>query len=68
MSDHMSNHTTFSTAVKDMAANLERKWRNQFVFMQDQVMPADDDVQGGFGHHPCVIDPLINVFLYLNHK
>ncbi|KAH9978276.1 hypothetical protein BGW80DRAFT_1435824 [Lactifluus volemus] len=32
-------------AVKDMAANLERKWRNQFVFMQDQVMPADDDVQ-----------------------
>ncbi|KAH9991625.1 hypothetical protein BJV74DRAFT_412128 [Russula compacta] len=32
-------------AVKDMAANLERKWRTQFVFMQDQVMPADDDVQ-----------------------
>jgi hypothetical protein len=31
-----------------MAANLERKWRNQFVFMQDQVIPADDDVQGGF--------------------
>ncbi|KAI0299760.1 hypothetical protein B0F90DRAFT_1668591 [Multifurca ochricompacta] len=30
-------------AVKDMAANLERKWRNQFVFMQDQVMPTDDD-------------------------
>jgi protein phosphatase 1 regulatory subunit 10 len=32
-------------AVKDMAANLERKWRNQFVFMQDQVIPVDDDVQ-----------------------
>ncbi|KAI0253040.1 hypothetical protein BJV78DRAFT_1153194 [Lactifluus subvellereus] len=32
-------------AIKDMAANLERKWRSQFVFMQDQVMPADDDVQ-----------------------
>lgn len=32
-------------AVKDMAANLERKWRNQFVFMQDQVIPADDDAQ-----------------------
>jgi len=32
-------------AVKDMAANLERKWRSQFVFMQDQVIPADDDVQ-----------------------
>ncbi|KAI0260496.1 hypothetical protein BC834DRAFT_539611 [Gloeopeniophorella convolvens] len=28
-----------------MAANLERKWRNQFVFMQDQVMPADDEGQ-----------------------
>ncbi|KAI0289517.1 hypothetical protein BC826DRAFT_1098506 [Russula brevipes] len=26
-------------AVKDMAANLERKWRSQFVFMQDQVGP-----------------------------
>jgi hypothetical protein len=33
-----------------MAANLERKWRNQFVFMQDQVIPADDDVQGGSYH------------------
>ncbi|KAI0276152.1 hypothetical protein BGY98DRAFT_935269 [Russula aff. rugulosa BPL654] len=32
-------------AIKDMAANLERKWRNQFVFMQDQVIPADDDAQ-----------------------
>lgn len=32
-------------AVKDMAANLERKWRNQFVYMQDQVMPAEDDIQ-----------------------
>jgi len=28
-----------------MAANLERKWRNQFVFMQDQVIPVDDDAQ-----------------------
>ena len=36
-----------SIAVKDMAANLERKWRNQFVFMQDQVIPPDDDGQGG---------------------
>ena len=34
-------------AVKDMAANLERKWRSQFVFMQDQVIAADDDAQGG---------------------
>jgi len=33
-----------------MAANLERKWRNQFVFMQDQVIPADDDPQGGLYH------------------
>ncbi|KAH9059359.1 hypothetical protein EDB87DRAFT_1832175 [Lactarius vividus] len=32
-------------AVKDMAANLERKWRNQFVYMQDQVMAAEDDMQ-----------------------
>ncbi|KAF8495221.1 hypothetical protein F5888DRAFT_1794988 [Russula emetica] len=32
-------------AIKDMATNLERKWRNQFVFMQDQVIPADDDAQ-----------------------
>ncbi|KAH9049203.1 hypothetical protein EDB83DRAFT_2522756 [Lactarius deliciosus] len=31
-------------AVKDMAANLERKWRNQFVYMQDQVMAAEDDI------------------------
>ena len=30
-----------------MAANLERKWRSQFVFMQDQVIPADDDALGG---------------------
>lgn len=34
-----------------MAANLERKWRNQFVFMQDQVIPVDDDVQGGSCHY-----------------
>ena len=40
-------HAIYFTAIKDMAANLERKWRNQFVFMQDQVIPADDDVQGG---------------------
>ncbi|KAN0140181.1 hypothetical protein V8E53_002077 [Lactarius tabidus] len=32
-------------AIKDMAANLERKWRNQFVYMQDQVMAAEDDIQ-----------------------
>lgn len=32
-------------AVKDMAANLERKWRNQFVYMQDQVMAVEDDIQ-----------------------
>ena len=33
-----------------MAANLERKWRNQFVFMQDQVIHADDEPQGGLYH------------------
>jgi len=32
-------------AVKDMAANLERKWRSQFVFMQDQVMAVEDEIQ-----------------------
>ena len=37
----------YFTAIKDMAANLERKWRSQFVFMQDQVIPADDDALGG---------------------
>jgi hypothetical protein len=41
----------YFTAVKDMAANLERKWRNQFVFMQDQLIPADDDAQGGSYHY-----------------
>ncbi len=46
----MRNHTMYFTAVKDMAANLERKWRSQFVFMQDQVIPADDDAQGGSYH------------------
>ena len=41
----------YFTAVKDMAANLERKWRNQFVSMQDQVIPADDDALGGSYHY-----------------
>jgi len=44
-------HVIYFTAVKDMATNLERKWRNQFVFMQDQVIPADDDAQGGSHHY-----------------
>ncbi len=44
------NHAIYFTAVKDMAANLERKWRNQFVFMQDQIIPVDDDALGGFYH------------------
>ena len=50
MSDDKVHSCTVSTAVKDMAANLERKWRNQFVFMQDQVIHADDDAQGGLYH------------------
>lgn len=44
-------HAIYFTAIKDMAANLERKWRNQFVFMQDQVIPTDDDAQGGYYHY-----------------
>ncbi|KAI9448515.1 hypothetical protein H4582DRAFT_1901117 [Lactarius indigo] len=36
-------------------ANLERKWRNQFVYMQDQVMAAEDDMQGGFCYQSFVI-------------
>ena len=50
MSDHNVHSCIVSIAVKDMAANLERKWRNQFVFMQDQVIHADDDPQGGLYH------------------
>ena len=46
----MSDHKIHFPAIKDMAANLERKWRNQFVFMQDQVIPVDDDVQGESCH------------------
>lgn len=62
----MSNYTTVFTAIKDMAANLERKWRNQFVFMQDQVMPADDDVQGGSCYRLFVIGPFMKIFACLN--
>jgi hypothetical protein len=48
----------YNIAVKDMAANLERKWRNQFVYMQDQVMAVEDDIQGGFCYQPFVISSL----------
>lgn len=50
MSDHNVHSYMVSIAVKDMAANLERKWRSQFVFMQDQVIHVDDDPQGGLYH------------------
>ena len=42
-----------------MAANLERKWRSQFVFMQDQVIHADDDPQGGLYHRQFMMDGFI---------
>ena len=48
-----------------MAANLERKWRNQFVFMQDQVIPADDDVPGGSCHYWVQIGPVEFTFYTL---
>jgi hypothetical protein len=50
-------HAIYFTAIKDMAANLERKWRNQFVFMQDQVIPADDDAQGGYYYYWFRVGP-----------
>jgi hypothetical protein len=50
-------HAIYFTAIKDMAANLERKWRNQFVFMQDQVIPADDDAQGRCYYYWSRVDP-----------
>ena len=53
----MPIHAMYSIAVRDMAANLERKWRNQFVFMQDQVIPADDDVQGGSYYRQFMMSP-----------
>jgi hypothetical protein len=53
-------HAIYFTAVKDMATNLERKWRNQFVFMQDQVIPADDDAQGGYYYYWLGVGPLLS--------
>jgi hypothetical protein len=53
----MSILAMYFIAVKDMAANLERKWRNQFVFMQDQVIPIDDDVQGGCYRQRFIMGP-----------
>jgi hypothetical protein len=65
MSDYNAMLAIYLTAVKDMAANLERKWRSQFVFMQDQVIPADDDLQGRTYCYLLAIDPL-NCFAFLN--
>jgi len=41
--DDLSLHLA---AVKDMASNLERKWREKYVSSQDQAMNVDEEGQG----------------------